>query len=196
MSLPPLRATNQETPRCSPLPSRSRDAVEILVPRDATDPLNLRGEDGAAATLLSPPKSRRRHRYRQHGGGGEKEETPARLFPPSTGPSGNTCCSSSGLHWGRCPLGSLSSNASLFQFLRLLSPVSSTPPSPAGTTWLRPPSCHADTPTPRQGGAAAASPPPGLLMEALPWKPQSWQPSSRRHWWEGLKPAGGCRAAF
>uniref|UniRef100_M4AP89 RNA methyltransferase n=1 Tax=Xiphophorus maculatus TaxID=8083 RepID=M4AP89_XIPMA len=78
------RATNQETPRCSPLPSRSRDAVEILVPRNVTDPLNLRGEDGdAAAVLLSPPKSRRRHRYRQHGGGGEKEETPARLFPPS-----------------------------------------------------------------------------------------------------------------
>ncbi|XP_014880134.1 7SK snRNA methylphosphate capping enzyme-like [Poecilia latipinna] len=82
------RATNQETPRCSPLPSRSRDAVEILVPRDVTDPLNLRGEDGdAAAVLLSPLKSRRRHRYRQHGGGGEKEETPARLFPPSAGPS-------------------------------------------------------------------------------------------------------------
>uniref|UniRef100_A0A3B5M7Y9 RNA methyltransferase n=1 Tax=Xiphophorus couchianus TaxID=32473 RepID=A0A3B5M7Y9_9TELE len=82
------RATNQETPRCSPLPSRSRDAVEILVPRDVTDPLNLRGEDGDAATvLLSPLKSRRRHRYRQHGGGGEKEETPARLFLPSAGPS-------------------------------------------------------------------------------------------------------------
>ncbi|XP_054912033.1 7SK snRNA methylphosphate capping enzyme-like isoform X2 [Poeciliopsis prolifica] len=82
-----LRATNQETPRCSPLPSHSRDAVDILVPRDVTDPLNLRGGDGdAAAVLMSSLKSRRRHRYRQHGGGGQKEETPA-MFLPSAGPS-------------------------------------------------------------------------------------------------------------
>ncbi|MEQ2270129.1 hypothetical protein XENORESO_015764, partial [Xenotaenia resolanae] len=85
---PLLRLTNQETPGCSPLPSRSRDAVEILVPRDITDPLNLNagGEDrDAAAVLVFPLKSRRRHRYRHHGGGGEKEVTPARLFPPSAG---------------------------------------------------------------------------------------------------------------
>ena len=83
------RATNQETPKCSPLPSRSRDPVEILVPRDITDPLNLKGggqDGGAAGVLLSPLKSRRRHRYRHHGGGGgaagevEKEAVPARLF--------------------------------------------------------------------------------------------------------------------
>ncbi|KAM4564281.1 7SK snRNA methylphosphate capping enzyme [Fundulus diaphanus] len=82
------RVTNQETPRSSPLPSRSRDAVEILVPRDITDPLNLKagGEDGdAAPVLVSPLKSRRRHRYRHHGGGGDKEGIPARLFPTSTG---------------------------------------------------------------------------------------------------------------
>uniref|UniRef100_A0A1A7YXL2 RNA methyltransferase n=1 Tax=Iconisemion striatum TaxID=60296 RepID=A0A1A7YXL2_9TELE len=81
------RATNQETPKGSPLPSRSRDPVEILVPRDITDPLNLKGgaeDGGAAGVLLSPLKSRRRHRYRHHGGG-EKEMTPARLFPPTAG---------------------------------------------------------------------------------------------------------------
>ncbi|KAK1876029.1 7SK snRNA methylphosphate capping enzyme [Dissostichus eleginoides] len=32
------RATNQETPKCSPLPLRGGDPVEILVPRDITDP--------------------------------------------------------------------------------------------------------------------------------------------------------------
>ncbi|XP_041840533.1 7SK snRNA methylphosphate capping enzyme [Melanotaenia boesemani] len=85
------RATNQETPKCSPLPSKSRDPVEILVPRDITDPLNLKGGGEAgevAGVLLSPQKSRRRHRYRHHGGGGadgEKEAVPARLFPPPAG---------------------------------------------------------------------------------------------------------------
>nr|XP_020443173.1 7SK snRNA methylphosphate capping enzyme-like [Monopterus albus]XP_020443174.1 7SK snRNA methylphosphate capping enzyme-like [Monopterus albus]XP_020443175.1 7SK snRNA methylphosphate capping enzyme-like [Monopterus albus] len=80
------RATNQETPKCSPLPSRGRDPVEILVPRDITDPLNLKGGskdgEGGGGVLLSPLKSRRRHRNRHHGGGGgEKEMIPARLFP-------------------------------------------------------------------------------------------------------------------
>ncbi|XP_058479706.1 7SK snRNA methylphosphate capping enzyme-like [Solea solea] len=87
------RATNQETPKCSPLPSRGRDPVEILVPRDITDPLNLKGGGGdgevEGGVLLSPVKSRRRHRNRHHGGGGggegEREVIPARLFP-STAP--------------------------------------------------------------------------------------------------------------
>lgn len=85
------RATNQETPKCSPLPSRGGDPVEILVPRDITDPLNLkgggRGGPDGGGVLLSPLKSRRRHRTRHHGGGaapaGEKEAVPARLFPPT-----------------------------------------------------------------------------------------------------------------
>ncbi|XP_070786164.1 7SK snRNA methylphosphate capping enzyme-like [Enoplosus armatus] len=82
------RATNQETPKCSPLPSRGGDPVEILVPRDITDPLNLKGGDrkGDEGVLLSPLKSRRRHRNRHHGvGGGEREVIPARLFPSTAG---------------------------------------------------------------------------------------------------------------
>ncbi|XP_028254661.1 7SK snRNA methylphosphate capping enzyme-like [Parambassis ranga] len=88
------RATNQETPKCSPLPRRGGDPVEILVPRDITDPLNLKGEggdgEGEGRVLLSPLKSRRRHRNRHHGGGGgasegEREVIPARLFPPTAG---------------------------------------------------------------------------------------------------------------
>ncbi|XP_059210897.1 7SK snRNA methylphosphate capping enzyme-like [Centropristis striata] len=77
------RVTNQETPKCSPLPSRGGDPVEILVPRDITDPLNLKGGggDGRGAVLLSPLKTRRRHR-RHHGAGGD---VPARLFPSTAG---------------------------------------------------------------------------------------------------------------
>ncbi|XP_024120401.1 7SK snRNA methylphosphate capping enzyme [Oryzias melastigma] len=90
------RATNQETPKCSPVPSRSRDPVEILVPRDITDPLNLKGgseEGGAAGVLLSPLKSRRKHRYKHHGGGGastDRDKSAMRLFPPTAGTSGVT----------------------------------------------------------------------------------------------------------
>ncbi|XP_056156412.1 7SK snRNA methylphosphate capping enzyme isoform X2 [Lampris incognitus] len=97
------RATNQETPKSSPLPVRGGDPVEILVPRDITDPLNLKGggeEAGAGRLLLSPQKSRRRHRNRHHGGaagaevgergktegGGEREVNPAQLFS-SKGPT-------------------------------------------------------------------------------------------------------------
>lgn len=89
--------TNQETPQCSPLPSRGGDPVEILVPRDITDPLNLKGRggdgEGEGGVLLSPLKSRRRHRNRHHGGGGgggEREVIPARLFPPTAGLTGET----------------------------------------------------------------------------------------------------------
>lgn len=81
------KATNQETPKCSPLPLRGEDPVEILVPRDITDPLNLKGEGGegkeGGGVLLSPLKSKRRHRNRHYGAGGEREGVPARLFPPT-----------------------------------------------------------------------------------------------------------------
>ncbi|XP_078526429.1 7SK snRNA methylphosphate capping enzyme [Lissotriton helveticus] len=62
------RALNAETPRSSPLPRRGRDPVQILVPRDITDPLSLNlGTDGEV--LVSPLKSgggRKRHRHRHH----------------------------------------------------------------------------------------------------------------------------------
>lgn len=63
--------------------------MEILVPRDITDPLNLKGGDGdeVGGVLLSPLKSRRRHRNRQHGGG-QKEAMAARLFTSTAGLTG------------------------------------------------------------------------------------------------------------
>ncbi|XP_061768888.1 7SK snRNA methylphosphate capping enzyme-like [Nerophis ophidion] len=70
------RSTNQETQKCSPLPPRNKGPVEILVPRDITDPLNLKGDE--KGVLLSPLKSRRRHRNRH---GGEKVAMPAQPFP-------------------------------------------------------------------------------------------------------------------
>uniref|UniRef100_A0A3Q1G7E4 RNA methyltransferase n=1 Tax=Acanthochromis polyacanthus TaxID=80966 RepID=A0A3Q1G7E4_9TELE len=86
------RTTNQETPKCSPLPSRGGDPVEILVPRDITDPLNLKGGgeegEGAGGVLLSPLKSRKRHRNRHHGVPADRDMVPARLFPPTAGLTG------------------------------------------------------------------------------------------------------------
>ncbi|KAL4659961.1 7SK snRNA methylphosphate capping enzyme isoform X1 [Arapaima gigas] len=65
------RAINAETPKSSPLPAKSRDPVEILIPRDITDPLNLNSTRSDAGILASPFKSggRKRHRNRHHGGG-------------------------------------------------------------------------------------------------------------------------------
>lgn len=66
------RALNAETPKSSPLPAKSRDPVEILIPRDITDPLNLKSGIADSSFLVSPYKSggRKRHRNRHHGGGG------------------------------------------------------------------------------------------------------------------------------
>ncbi|XP_076024703.1 7SK snRNA methylphosphate capping enzyme isoform X2 [Genypterus blacodes] len=66
------KALNAETPKSSPLPSKSRDPVEILIPRDITDPLNLNSGIAGSSFLVSPYKSggRKRHRNRHHGGGG------------------------------------------------------------------------------------------------------------------------------
>ncbi|MEQ2239499.1 hypothetical protein ILYODFUR_005077 [Ilyodon furcidens] len=65
------RALNAETPKSSPLPLKSRDPVEILIPRDITDPLNLNSGITGSSFLVSPYKSggRKRHRNRHHGGG-------------------------------------------------------------------------------------------------------------------------------
>lgn len=62
------RALNARTPQSSPLPARGRDPVEILIPRDITDPLSLNapgGGDEDGLRLASPAKAtRRRHRHR------------------------------------------------------------------------------------------------------------------------------------
>lgn len=61
------RALNAETPKSSPLPARNRDPVEILIPKDLTDPLSLNTGSGDVELLLSPLKSgRKRHRHRHH----------------------------------------------------------------------------------------------------------------------------------
>ncbi len=63
--------STQRTPKSSPLPAKSRDPVEILIPRDITDPLNLNCPSaGDSSLLVSPLKSgggRRRHRNKHHG---------------------------------------------------------------------------------------------------------------------------------
>ncbi|XP_017287495.1 7SK snRNA methylphosphate capping enzyme [Kryptolebias marmoratus] len=66
------KALNAETPKSSPLPAKSRDPVEILIPRDITDPLNLNSGIADSSFMVSPFKSsgRKRHRNRHHGGGG------------------------------------------------------------------------------------------------------------------------------
>ncbi|XP_056140990.1 7SK snRNA methylphosphate capping enzyme [Lampris incognitus] len=64
------RTLNAETPKSSPLPAKSRDPVEILIPRDITDPLNLNSGITDSSFLTSPFKSSGRRRHRRHHGGG------------------------------------------------------------------------------------------------------------------------------
>lgn len=75
------KALNAETPKSSPLPAKSRDPVEILIPRDITDPLNLNSGIADSSFLISPYKSggRKRHRNRHHGGGGGISTTQVNL---------------------------------------------------------------------------------------------------------------------
>ncbi|XP_066578416.1 7SK snRNA methylphosphate capping enzyme [Amia ocellicauda] len=80
------RALNAETPKSSPLPAKSRDPVEILIPKDITDPLNLNCAGGETGPLVSPRKAgggggRKRHRHRHHGGGGAGGATAAAAAP-------------------------------------------------------------------------------------------------------------------
>lgn len=79
------RALNAETPKSSPLPAKGRDPVEILIPKDITDPLSLNTcTDEAHVVLASPLKvGRKRHRHRgQHhppqpaAGGSESQAAP------------------------------------------------------------------------------------------------------------------------
>ncbi|XP_036436650.1 7SK snRNA methylphosphate capping enzyme [Colossoma macropomum] len=99
------RALNAETPKSSPLPAKSRDPVEILIPRDITDPLNLNCcTAGDGGLLLTPLKSggsgRRRHRNRHHGGAaglggtGRGSEGTVTQFDVSDSEKGKVCSAS------------------------------------------------------------------------------------------------------
>uniref|UniRef100_A0A8C3KKA5 RNA methyltransferase n=1 Tax=Calidris pygmaea TaxID=425635 RepID=A0A8C3KKA5_9CHAR len=87
------RALNARTPQSSPLPARGRDPVEILVPRDITDPLSLNAP-GEGLRLASPAKTaRRRHRHRgQQRGGGGTTATTATAAASSTVASEEATC--------------------------------------------------------------------------------------------------------
>lgn len=59
------QALNAETPKSSPLPAKGRDPVEILIPKDITDPLSLNNAQEDPPVLASPVKTgRKRHRHR------------------------------------------------------------------------------------------------------------------------------------
>ncbi|XP_039193789.1 7SK snRNA methylphosphate capping enzyme [Crotalus tigris] len=59
------QALNAETPKSSPLPAKGRDPVEILIPKDITDPLSLNNAQEDPPVLASPLKAgRKRHRHR------------------------------------------------------------------------------------------------------------------------------------
>ncbi|KAJ8255038.1 hypothetical protein GJAV_G00200260 [Gymnothorax javanicus] len=91
------RALNAETPKSSPLPAKSRDPVEILIPKDITDPLNLNSTEGDSSILVSPFKSggRKRHRNRHHGGGG-MAAAQLDLSLSERGKSGEGCVAAAG----------------------------------------------------------------------------------------------------
>ncbi|XP_035034578.1 7SK snRNA methylphosphate capping enzyme [Hippoglossus stenolepis] len=90
------RALNAETPKSSPLPAKSRDPVEILIPRDITDPLNLNSGLADSSFLVSPYKGggRKRHRNRHHGGAGGGGISHPQINPSESGkPEVKTGCS-------------------------------------------------------------------------------------------------------
>ncbi|XP_012673096.2 7SK snRNA methylphosphate capping enzyme [Clupea harengus] len=76
------RTQNVHTPETSPLPAKGREPLEILVPKDITDPLNLSGRrsGGGDGVLLSPLK-RRRHRNRHHGAGPPEQAESEKVKP-------------------------------------------------------------------------------------------------------------------
>ncbi|KAL2079393.1 hypothetical protein ACEWY4_025137 [Coilia grayii] len=80
------RALNAHTPETSPLPAKGREPLEILVPKDITDPLNLSGRSGGGedGVLLSPLK-RRRHRNRHHGVGPPEQAESEKVKPAGGG---------------------------------------------------------------------------------------------------------------
>ncbi|KAJ7313278.1 hypothetical protein JRQ81_004563 [Phrynocephalus forsythii] len=91
------QALNAETPKSSPLPAKGRDPVEILIPKDITDPLSLNNAQEDPPVLASAVKTgRKRHRHRgaQRGGsveGGAKPAPSAGSAPSSSSSSSSSC---------------------------------------------------------------------------------------------------------
>ncbi|XP_067325765.1 7SK snRNA methylphosphate capping enzyme [Anolis sagrei] len=79
------QALNAETPKSSPLPAKGRDPVEILIPKDITDPLSLNNAQDDPPVLASPAKRKRhRHRGAQRGGSTDGAGTKAPATPAAT----------------------------------------------------------------------------------------------------------------
>ncbi|XP_070582957.1 7SK snRNA methylphosphate capping enzyme [Erythrolamprus reginae] len=90
------RALNAETPKSSPLPAKGRDPVEILIPKDITDPLSLNAAQEDPPVLASPVKAgRKRHRHRGSQRavvGGSEVTAPAAPFSSSSSSSSCRSC--------------------------------------------------------------------------------------------------------
>uniref|UniRef100_A0ABM5EJL9 RNA methyltransferase n=1 Tax=Pogona vitticeps TaxID=103695 RepID=A0ABM5EJL9_9SAUR len=87
------QALNAETPKSSPLPAKGRDPVEILIPKDITDPLSLNNAQEDPPVLASSLKTgRKRHRHRgaQRGASVEGAAKPA-PGGPAVSASGPSC---------------------------------------------------------------------------------------------------------
>ncbi|XP_053122366.1 7SK snRNA methylphosphate capping enzyme [Hemicordylus capensis] len=77
------QALNAETPKSSPLPAKGRDPVEILIPKDITDPLSLNNAQEDPPVLASPVKAgRKRHRHRGAQRGAAGVEGGGKAAPP------------------------------------------------------------------------------------------------------------------
>ncbi|XP_058037938.1 7SK snRNA methylphosphate capping enzyme [Ahaetulla prasina] len=94
------QALNAETPKSSPLPAKGRDPVEILIPKDITDPLSLNAAQEDPPVLASPLKAgRKRHRHRGNqravgGSEGTGKAAPV-AAPPVAAPAAPSSSSSS-----------------------------------------------------------------------------------------------------
>ncbi|KAJ8366542.1 hypothetical protein AAFF_G00350670 [Aldrovandia affinis] len=94
------RALNARTPESSPLPARSRGPVEILVPRDITDPLDLNGGSGGSPHRRRGPSGARVHSAAaipEAAKGGAVPRDPTRDELSTSGPT-TTATATAGAH--------------------------------------------------------------------------------------------------
>lgn len=86
------QALNAETPKSSPLPAKGRDPVEILIPKDITDPLSLNNAQEDPPVLASPLKAgRKRHRHRGNQRAVAGSEGPGKAAAAAAPPSCKSC---------------------------------------------------------------------------------------------------------